>query len=241
MGCSKRYAPGGSPNPCDSLLPPTVPAAPAGRPCSGSALHLIPRERCVLGVGPAAKRGSAARVHRLVAREYKPPLLWRAKLMRTARACYRSVLSGESWCKNYACGLNFPKCTSFKDAPLPLCRQTCVDCFRTCTPGSWPRAVLHCAPLACPGSRRLSELKSWTVKQIGRFCHRGCTTHLAFQATKIGRGASSIKKFSMMHGLRHTSARLTTSSSMAADSVSFTFPLPLSSRSFRKWDQHSAK
>jgi hypothetical protein len=47
-----------------------------------------------------------------------------------------SVLASEAWCKNYACSLNFPRCGSFKDAPLPICRQTCVDCFRTCTPGT---------------------------------------------------------------------------------------------------------
>ena len=48
--------------------------------------------------------------------------------------CSKSVLAGESWCKNYACAMNFQRCTTFKDAPLAVCRQSCVDCFRTCEP-----------------------------------------------------------------------------------------------------------
>mmetsp|Transcript_25614 Transcript_25614/g.52143 ORF Transcript_25614/g.52143 Transcript_25614/m.52143 type:complete len:211 (-) Transcript_25614:648-1280(-) len=39
-----------------------------------------------------------------------------------------------NWCKNYACGLILPRCNTFGDAPLKVCRQTCIDCLSTCSP-----------------------------------------------------------------------------------------------------------
>ena len=85
------------------------------------------------------------------------------------------------------------------------------------------------APLACPAQLSCLTATSWLSnnKQIGRFYHRGCTTHLALRATMISRGASSIQMSGTMHGPRHTSVRLITSSSMADNSVSFEPPLLL--------------
>ena len=79
----------------------------------------------------------------------------------------------------------------------------------------------------CPAQLPCLTAASWLSnnKQIGRFCHRGCTTHLALWATMISRGASSIQRSGTMHGPRHTCVRLITSSSMADHSVSFEPPI----------------
>lgn len=36
-------------------------------------------------------------------------------------------------CKAYECALFFPKCDSNGEAPLDVCRKSCVDCLSTCT------------------------------------------------------------------------------------------------------------
>eukprot|EP00293_Proteomonas_sulcata_P017114 CAMPEP_0184309226 /NCGR_PEP_ID=MMETSP1049-20130417/17454_1 /TAXON_ID=77928 /ORGANISM="Proteomonas sulcata, Strain CCMP704" /LENGTH=193 /DNA_ID=CAMNT_0026622077 /DNA_START=100 /DNA_END=678 /DNA_ORIENTATION=+ len=48
--------------------------------------------------------------------------------------CDSRIDAANGWCKNYACALMLPKCNSFGDAPLGVCRQTCVDCLETCDP-----------------------------------------------------------------------------------------------------------
>mmetsp|Transcript_28339 Transcript_28339/g.70174 ORF Transcript_28339/g.70174 Transcript_28339/m.70174 type:complete len:206 (+) Transcript_28339:45-662(+) len=66
--------------------------------------------------------------------------------------CNPSISVADGWCKNYACALAFPRCNSFDDAPLGVCRQTCIDCFDTCTPDR---------PILAPSLFYGSEAKTW--------------------------------------------------------------------------------
>ena len=48
--------------------------------------------------------------------------------------CDNSIQEGSAFCKNFACALTLPRCNAQDDRPLPVCRDTCKDCFRTCAP-----------------------------------------------------------------------------------------------------------
>jgi len=42
--------------------------------------------------------------------------------------CDASITQANGWCKYYACALSFPKCNSFGDAPLGICRCCALVC-----------------------------------------------------------------------------------------------------------------
>mmetsp|Transcript_23423 Transcript_23423/g.76154 ORF Transcript_23423/g.76154 Transcript_23423/m.76154 type:complete len:218 (-) Transcript_23423:153-806(-) len=72
--------------------------------------------------------------------------------------CDDSAITGKSWCKNYACALSFPKCDTTNIVPLPVCRQTCKDCFRTCSPD---RSILP------PSMYASKSASTWTAAYSG--------------------------------------------------------------------------
>mmetsp|Transcript_10583 Transcript_10583/g.25766 ORF Transcript_10583/g.25766 Transcript_10583/m.25766 type:complete len:212 (-) Transcript_10583:257-892(-) len=57
-----------------------------------------------------------------------------ADAMKANEDCDNSIQLGASFCKNYACALTLPRCNAADDRPLPVCRDTCKDCMRTCAP-----------------------------------------------------------------------------------------------------------